>query len=652
VYFKTNMAILLLIYILNLFIAIYVKSKKIIHSIILTTLMFSLTLLVVNEGLSLFHGINALNITIAWLGLNLLFIGYQYKFKTISTSYKLIVDSYATIKTTLLHKTSLLSVSLIFILLVFQGIIYPPNNWDSMSYHMPRIIDWIAHGSFENFQTHILRQLYQPCFSEYVMLNLQLLTGSDLLNNLAQLFFHVFAAFGVVGICKEIGLTRKQQFFGFILTFLLPESLLQASSTQNDIFHGFFLVASVYFTLRILKNNKLTNYTFLGISVGLAFISKSISFLYFPITGLVVASIVTYKFITSKENKIIKNALLCLIIIVAINLPHSYRNYQFSGDIRGTSKEENQDYINEEISLANTISIAVKNIGLHLDPLFIGITGNELVEKFHLMAGLDINKKGTNVFDSAFTCKPGWENHEDTQPNFLHLLLIISSIGLIIVMLLKKEKFKQYKLIVILLVHTILQFILFCALLSWEPWNTRLHIPLFYALVPVIVLGFQFKFLSKIYMGFIIILFIQAFYIILTNYSREFIHIYKQNSEIGITENRYKKYFTNQPQLYTEYNYLTEKLRRNKTHNIGLIIHNDSWEYPLYTKLNMFEIQPVHLFVENYTKSIAPSKIKPECIISNTKNQKTINYNKKEYVNSTPTNQFIWLYLPKINRIK
>ena len=648
------MAILLLIYILNLFIAIYVKSKKIIHSIILTTLIFSLTLLVLNEGLSLFHGINTLNITIAWLSVNLLFIGYHYKFKTISTSYKLILDSYATIKTTLLQKTSLLSVSLIFILLVIQGIIYPPNNWDSMSYHMPRIIDWIAHDSFENFQTHILRQLYQPCFSEYVMLNLQLLTGSDLLNNLAQLFFHVFASFGVVGICKEIGLTRKQQFFGFILSFLLPESLLQASSTQNDILHGFFLVASVYFTLRILKNNKVTNYTFLGISVGLAFISKSISFLYFPITGLVVACIVTYKFITSKQNKIIKNALLCLIIIVAINFPHSYRNYHFSGDIRGTSKEENKDYINEEVTFSNTISIAIKNIGLHLDPLFIGNTGNILIEKFHVITGIDINKKGTNVFDSKFTCNPGWVNHEDTQPNFLHLLLIISSIGLIIGMLMIKEKFKTDKLVVILLVHTMLQFILFSALLSWEPWNTRLHIPLFYAIIPVIVIGFQFKFVSKIYTGIIFLLFIQAFYIIGTNYSREFIHIDKQNSEIGISENRYKKYFTNQPQLYTEYNYLTEQLLRHKTHKIGLIIHNDSWEYPLYTKLNMFEIQPIHLFVENYTKSIAPSKIKPECIISNTKNQTSIIYKKKEYVNSTPTNQFIWFYLPKnqSNKIK
>ena len=221
-------------------------------------------------------------------------------------------------------------------------------------------------------------------------------------------------------------------------------------------------------------------------------------------------------------------------------------------------------------------------------------------------------------------------------------------------MFMKKEKLKTDKLVVVLLVHIIIQFILFCALLSWEPWNTRLHIPLFYAIVPVIVIGFQFKFVSKIYNGIIFLLFIQAFYIIVTNYSREFIHIDKQNSEIGISENRYKKYFTNQPQLYTEYNYLTEQLLKKKVRKIGLIIHNDSWEYPLYAKLNMFEIQPIHLFVENYTKSIAPSKIKPECIISNTKNQTSINYKKKEYVNSTPTNQFIWLYLPKnqSNKIK
>jgi hypothetical protein len=402
----------------------------------------------------------------------------------------------------------------------------------------------------------------------------------------------------------------------------------------------------MYFTVRIIKNNELTNYIFLGISVGLAFLSKSISFLYFPITGLFVAGIVCYKLIKFNDNKLIINALICLVVLVIINLPHSYRNFQFSGDIRGTSKEESQDYINEELSLPNTISIAVKNIGLHLDPLFIGNTGNVLVEKFHLITGLDINKKGTNVFDSAFTCTPGWKNHEDTQPNFLHLLMICISSGFIIYLWIRKERSKKTSILLIILFHAFLQFLLFCLMLSWEPWNSRLHIPLFYSVIPIVVVGFNIKRINVIYYLLTFILIVQAFYIILTNYSREFITIEKQNSTIGLNEARYKKYFTNRPDLYPEYDKITNKLVSQKTTKIGLILHNDSWEYPLYPKLQKQIVEPIHIEVKNYTTSIPPNKSTPECIISDVVNKSQLMIADKKYINQYPKNKFIWLYLP------
>jgi hypothetical protein len=641
------MAILLLFFILFFFVAIYVINKKFIHSLILTALTFSFVLLILNETLSLLKGINHISITFSWIALNLVIIIYHLKQKTFPLFYILIREKILKINISLKHIILLVCFILIFILLLVQGIIYPPNNWDSMAYHMPRIINWIAHGSFENFQTHILRQLYQPCFSEYVMMNIQLLTGSDQFNNLAQLFFHLFASFTVVGISKEIGLTKEQQFFGFILAFIIPESLLQASSTQNDIFHGFFLVTSVYFLIRLFKNAEQSNFILLGISVGLAFLSKAISFLYFPITGLFAGAIVLDKYFKTKDNELLKNSLLSLVIFLLINLPHSYRNYQFSGDIRGTSKKESQDYINEELSLPNTISIAVKNIGLHLDPLFIGNTGNVLVEKFHLMTGLDINKKGTNVFNSAFTCDPGWKNHEDTQPNFLHLLMICISSGFIIYLWFRKERTEKNSILLVIIIHALLQFLLFCLMLSWEPWNSRLHIPLFYSVIPVIVVGFNHKKTNIIYYILTFLLIAQAFYVILTNYSREFISIEKQNSIIGIYDSRYKKYFTNRPDLYPEYDNITNKLVSQKTSKIGLIIHNDSWEYPLYPKLNKQIIEPIHLQVNNYTKSISPNKKRPECIVSDVINLSHLTIKNKKYINQYPKNKFIWLYLPE-----
>jgi hypothetical protein len=165
-------------------------------------------------------------------------------------------------------------------------------------------------------------------------------------------------------------------------------------------------------------------------------------------------------------------------------------------------------------------------------------------------------------------------------------------------------------------------------------------------MIPIIVIGFEFKKISKFFVLITFVLIIQSLYIILTNYSREFIRVKKQNSEIGINATRYQKYFTNQPKLFSEYNKLTNYLKKNEIKNIGLIIHNDSWEYPLYVKLDQFQIQPIHLYVENYTKSIKAIKIKPSCIISDTKNQKYINYKQQKFKNNFPKNKYIWLYLP------
>jgi hypothetical protein len=640
------MAVLVLLLIINLFFTVHSKQKDILTSILSSILIFSFTLLLFNELLSFFKAINHFSILTFYLTSNISLALYNFKIKK-----SFIQDFFSNTKSKFnqlnkLHLFFLSIIGIIFILVFIQGIIYPPNNWDSMAYHLPRINEWIAHHSFENFQTHILRQLYQPCFSEYVMMQLQILQGKDLFNNSAQLFFHLFSSIAAIGIVREIGLSKKQQFYAFILTFLLPESLLQASSTQNDIFHGFFLMSTIFFTLKIVKDTHYQNFIFLGFSIGLAFLSKAIAFLYFPITGLFIGFYILFKTIQTKKSVYLINAMLTLIFIFLINFPHSYRNYEFSGDIRGTSIAESQDYINEEITFSNTISIAVKNIGLHLDPLFIGNLGNVIIEKFHLITGLDINKKGTNVFNGTFTCDPGWKNHEDTQPNFLHLILFISSLCILIWIFIKKKNTFKNKVQLYLAIHIILQFILFCALLSWEPWNTRLHIPLFYSMIPIIVIGFEFKKTSKIYVTISYMLIVHSFYIILTNYSREFIHIKNQNSEIGLNTTRYQKYFSNQPQLFSEYDKLTNHLKKNEIKNIGLIIHNDTWEYPLYAKLDQFQIQPIHLFVENYTNSVKALKTKPDCIISDTKNQKFILYKQQKFKNRFPKNKFIWLYLP------
>jgi len=66
---------------------------------------------------------------------------------------------------TISEKIYLSIVTVIFLLLFYQGIIYPPNNWDSLTYHMSRIMYWLSNENLNHFPTHILRHLYQPPFA-------------------------------------------------------------------------------------------------------------------------------------------------------------------------------------------------------------------------------------------------------------------------------------------------------------------------------------------------------------------------------------------------------------------------------------------------------------------------------------------------------
>lgn len=647
------MAITIFISFITLFfsINIYRKQANFVENSFLTAIVFSLLIVVSNELASNLNQLNFTGIFSFWLVVNGLLLVYIRKNKQqVAIIFNSIISIYKSnfSQANSLTKGMIITSTCVIILIFFQGIIYPPNNWDSMSYHLPRTYQWMNHQNFDNFQTHIVRQLYQPCFSEYVTLQINTLNGNDYFSNTTQFIYYIFSIIAVVNLLRLLNVSKKIIFPAIFFLLTIPEAILEASSTQNDIVHSFFIVASIYFCIKIIKESTRINFAFLGVTVGLALLSKAIAYVYIPVIGLFFAIGLLIKIIKEKEYKSIIYSCLTMAIIILINVGHSCRNYQFSKDIMGTDKQESKDYLNEEYSVANTFSIALKNVGLHLDPLFIGNKGNIILEKTHLLLGLDINKKGTNVFDVKFTCIPGLQNHEDFQPNFIHLILMIGASVLLIFSFLKspKERGNQRNVLYLLLIAG--QFLLFCTLLSWEPWNTRLHIPLFFAAIPIICFAFEkYPLFYKFRNGFIILLLIQAFYIILLSYSRPYITQKGITSKITLNDSRYKKYFANQLEIYPDYKEIKKMMLRKNIKSVGLINHNDTWEYPLYADAYQNRLEVYHLNVTNYSKNIPQIQMQLDAIFSNTINRPEIKYKNRTYINSTRKNKTAWLYLQK-----
>jgi len=132
-----------------------------------------------------------------------------------------------------------------------------------------------------------------------------------------------------------------------------------------------------------------------------------------------------------------------------------------------------------------------------------------------------------------------------------------------------------------------------------------------------------------------------GFYIIAFNYSRPFI-TNSETSKIKCSDDRFKKYFANQPQLYNDYVDVQKKLVNAKT--IGLMISLDTWEYPFYIKYLNKKIIPIHINVENYTKTIQTKNFQPDYIISNTQKAAYLYFKGRKYINICLKNKTLSLY--------
>ena len=75
---------------------------------------------------------------------------------------------------TVIEKTMLFFIVSVVAIKAYSALMSAPNTADAMTYHLARVEHWIQDQSVTDYPTHVLRQLYYPVFSEYIMLNLMI----------------------------------------------------------------------------------------------------------------------------------------------------------------------------------------------------------------------------------------------------------------------------------------------------------------------------------------------------------------------------------------------------------------------------------------------------------------------------------------------
>ncbi|WCN81410.1 glycosyltransferase family 39 protein [Micromonospora sp. LH3U1] len=110
-----------------------------------------------------------------------------------------------------------------------------PNNFDSQTYHLPKVEHWVAQGDLDFWPTAIHRQVTIPPGAEYLLLHLRLLTGGDHLYNLVQWAAGVVCLLVAARITAQLGGGRRAQLLTAFVLATTPMVVLQATSTQTDL---------------------------------------------------------------------------------------------------------------------------------------------------------------------------------------------------------------------------------------------------------------------------------------------------------------------------------------------------------------------------------------------------------------------------------
>jgi hypothetical protein len=370
------------------------------------------------------------------------------------------------------EKNILFFISFVFVLpLLLLAIFIPPNNWDSMAYHLPRVEHWIQNKNIYPYPTNIVRQVLTSPLSEYIIANFQILASTDSFSNLVQFASFIFILFSATLIYSILKIGMKGQFFLLLALLSLPMMLFQATTTQTDLLASFFFVSFILFALQIIQTeaNFKTNFIFLALSLTLGILTKyHIAIFAAPIVLYLLFFLLKKK---NNKNTIFTFLISCLTIAIIL-VPLFARNIYFFGSVSGKDLfDENATIVNSTISIQNMLSNNFKHI---VDFISIPINGyNNLLfsinHSFHNLIGISENAPGNNWASEPFTVN-NYLN-EDTAGSIIHAGLIILSL-----VLLFKSKHKTKLLL--LFAYCFIAFSLYGLLFRYTPFDIRLLLPI------------------------------------------------------------------------------------------------------------------------------------------------------------------------------
>ena len=479
----------------------------------------------------------------------------------------------------------------------------PPNTFDALAYHMPRVVYWSQSQSVGFFPTTYLNQISFPPLAEYMMMHTYIIAGNDRFVNLIVWAAFAASIIGVSSVASALGATTRGQLLAAFFCATLPGAILQASGAKNDLLLAFWLICAVYFGL-------LGRTIFSGLSLGLAVATKGTAYLFGP---ALLAAIIGITWRKSKHPRWFAVTSHALAAVLLLNAPQYWRNVQLSGSPLGfDSPFANGTFLlkNSEPGFKATISNVVRNVsdelGARSQRWNQAVYDN--VVRLHGLLNINPNDPDTTWQWSRYG-PPENTRHEANANNKWHLLLLCTAL-----LVVARGAWKRGDFAWLLYGCGVLAgFLAFCVVLRWQPYGARLLAPLFMLSAPlagVVLARLRPQILA---FGVCVFLLDNARLPLLENWIRPL-----RGPRSIFQTSRESRYFADIRSMENEGSYVTaaDLVARSGCRDVGIDISKNQLEYPFQalTLRRNSSIRFRHAGVENasnrYRKQDVPQLLR------------------------------------------
>ncbi|MGA2786709.1 MAG: hypothetical protein ABSF60_04205 [Verrucomicrobiota bacterium] len=219
-------------------------------------------------------------------------------------------------------------------LILLGGVLYPPTHYVALTYHIPRVLHWLAEGRWHWIHTPVSRMNYSGCAFEWLTAPLLLFFRSDRPLFLLNIFSFLLLPGLIFSVCSRLGVRARVSWHWM---WLLPTGynfLLQAGSAGNDAFSAVYALAAIDFGCRAWKSRQPRDLWFSLLAAALMVGTKPTSL---PL--LLPWLILIFALLPLLWHKALSTLLVLALAAVASFFPIALMNKIHCGDWLGTSVE-------------------------------------------------------------------------------------------------------------------------------------------------------------------------------------------------------------------------------------------------------------------------------------------------------------------------